>query len=156
MNTSQLIAKNFREVHFGGNWTVSNLKDQVADVSWQEATTKVHDLNTIAVLVFHINYFVGVALKVLQGGPLDGNDTLSFDHPAINSEADWKKMVDKALREAEEFASLVEKLPENKWTEPFVLEKYGNYYRNVAGIIEHTHYHLGQLALVKKLVRAKK
>ncbi len=153
MTTSHLIAKHFREVHFGGNWTVSNLKDQVSDVTWQEATTKVHDLNTIALLVFHIHYFVGVALKVLQGGPLEGDDKLSFDHPPINSEADWKKMVDKALNDAEQFAKLVEKIPETQWDEPFVLEKYGNYYRNVAGIIEHTHNHLGQLALVKKLLR---
>ena len=31
-------------------------------------------------------------------------------------------------------------------------EKYGNYYRNVHGIIEHSHYHLGQILLVKKLL----
>ncbi|MCE3226789.1 MAG: hypothetical protein K0S32_1340 [Bacteroidetes bacterium] len=153
MNTSQNVAKHFREVFFGGNWTVSNLKGQLADVTWQEATTKVHSFNTIATLTFHINYFVDVTMKVLEGGELNAHDKFSFDHPPINSQADWEKLVNKALNDADRFADLVAKLPENKLWENFVLEKYGIYYRNIHGIIEHTHYHLGQIALIKKLVR---
>lgn len=65
MNPIQQIAKHFRDVHFGGNWTSVNLKDTLADINWQQATTKVHDLNTIAVLVFHVNYYVSPVLKVL-------------------------------------------------------------------------------------------
>jgi hypothetical protein len=30
------------------------------------------------------------------------------------------------------------------------MEKYGNYYRNIHGIIEHIHYHLGQIVLIEK------
>ncbi|HAI83731.1 MAG TPA: DUF1572 domain-containing protein, partial [Chitinophagaceae bacterium] len=29
----------------------------------------------------------------------------------------------------------------------------GTYYRNILGLIEHTHYHLGQIALIKKIIR---
>ena len=32
------------------------------------------------------------------------------------------------------------------------MEKYGNYFRNLTGIIEHLHYHLGQIVLIKKLI----
>ena len=56
MNQSANIAKHFREVFFGGNWTTSNLKDQLSDVNWQEATTQVYSLNSIATLMFHKNY----------------------------------------------------------------------------------------------------
>ena len=35
------IAKLFRDVYFGGNWTASNLKDNLAGIDWQQATTKV-------------------------------------------------------------------------------------------------------------------
>jgi hypothetical protein len=34
--------------------------------------------------------------------------------------------------------------------------KYGNYYRNLHGIIEHTHYHLGQIVLIKKLLKRRR
>ncbi|MGZ5304396.1 MAG: DUF1572 domain-containing protein [Bacteroidia bacterium] len=156
MSITKQIAKHFREVHFGGNWTVSNLKDQLADVSWQQAITKVHDLNAIATLVFHINYFTDVALKVLQGGPLVGNDKLSFDHPPINSQEDWKNMLQKTFTDAENFAAAIETLPESKLLETFTDDKYGNYYRNLHGIIEHTHYHLGQIVIIKKLIQQEK
>jgi len=30
--------------------------------------------------------------------------------------------------------------------------KYGNYFRNIVGVIEHIHYHLGQIVLIKKIL----
>jgi predicted nucleic acid-binding Zn ribbon protein len=44
MNLSAQIAKHFREIHFGGNWTCSNLKDNMANVTWQQAITPVQNL----------------------------------------------------------------------------------------------------------------
>ena len=63
MNLTAQIAKHFRDVHFGKNWTASNLKDHLKDVTWQQATTQVYSLNTIASLVFHINYYVSIILS---------------------------------------------------------------------------------------------
>jgi len=34
MTLIEQIAKHFRDVYFGGNWTAVNLKDTLADVSW--------------------------------------------------------------------------------------------------------------------------
>ena len=152
MSLPAQIAKHFREIYFGGNWTVSNLKEHLADVTWQQATTQVYDLNTIASLAFHINYFVAVVLKVLQGEPLKGSDKNSFDHPPIHSGEDWQRFLDKMWADADEFARLLEQLPESRLWETFSDEKYGNYYRNIHGIIEHTHYHLGQIVLIKKML----
>jgi hypothetical protein len=152
MNLPSQIAKHFRDVHFGGNWTSSNLKDILADVSWQQATTVVHSFNTIATLVFHMNYFVSAVVKVLQGEPLEAHDKYSFDCPPIHSPEDWQKLLDKTWSDAETFASLVEQLPEHKFGENFSEAKYGTYYFNIHGIIEHTHYHLGQIVLIKKII----
>ena len=152
MNLSAQIAKHFKDVHFGGNWTSVNLKQTLADVTWQQATTKIYSLNTIATLVFHINYYVSAVLKVLQGGPLDAHDKYSFDLPPIQNQENWEKLLNKMWTEAEDFGILVEQLPEGKLGETFFEEKYGNYYRNLHGIIEHTHYHLGQIVLIKKIL----
>ena len=152
MNLTAQIAKHFKDVHFGGNWTSVNLKQTLADVTWQQATTKIYSLNTIATLVFHINYYVSAVLKVLQGGPLDAHDKYSFDLPPIQNQENWEKLLNKMWTEAEDFAILVEQLPEGKLGETFFEEKYGNYYRNLHGIIEHTHYHLGQIVLIKKIL----
>ncbi len=152
MKTVAHLAKHFREIYFGGNWTWSNMKDNISDVTWQQATTQVQDFNTIAKLAFHIHYFVGSVLKVLEGGPLEAHDKFSFEVPPIESQEAWEEMLAKMWKDAERFADLVEQLPEEKLWETFSDEKYGNYYRNLQGIIEHSHYHLGQIAIIKKLV----
>lgn len=129
-----------------------NLRDTLSDVTWQQATTELPGFNTIAKLTYHIHYFVSVALKVLQGGPLEGNDKLSFDCPPIRSDEDWQSLLNKCWVEAEAFAGLLEQMPEPRLWEFFTNEKYGTYYRNMHGIIEHSHYHLGQIAIIKKLL----
>jgi hypothetical protein len=150
------LANHFRAVYFGGNWTSVNLKDTLAGIGWQQAVTKVHHLNTIAALVFHINYYVSAVLKVLEGAPLTASDKFSFDLPPITSAEDWQKLVAKTFTEAELFAGQIEKLDEAKLYEDFADPKYGNYYRNISGIIEHTHYHLGQIVLIKKMLNETK
>ncbi len=152
MSSIQQIAKHFKEVYFGGNWTAVNLRDILSDIKWYQATTRVKNLNTIATLVFHINYYVNPVLKVLQGQPLNASDKFSFDVPIINSDDDWQKLLHKVFTEAELFARQIEALNEAQLFEDFADHKYGNYYRNLLGIIEHTHYHLGQISLIKKIL----
>jgi hypothetical protein len=153
MNLTKQIAKSIRDVWCGGNWTAVNLKETLADVRWEQATTKVYSFNTIAALVYHINYFVKAVLMVLDGKPLDAHDKFSFDLTPINSQQDWEKLISETFTDAERCASLVEQLQEYKLWENFADEKYGSYYRNIHGLIEHTHYHLGQIVIIKKILQ---
>jgi len=148
----QQIAKQLRDVHFGGNWTAVNLKEQLTGVDWQQATTKVCSFNTIAILVYHMNYYIDVVSRVIQGKPLDGKDKDSFNLPPIQSEDDWQRLLSKVWNDAEQFATLIEQMPEAQLWEPFATGKYGNVYRNITGIIEHMHYHLGQIVLIRKMI----
>lgn len=152
MSLSKQLAKNLRDVHFGGNWTAVNMKDALAGITWQQATTQLHTLNTIATLVFHINYYISAVTKTLQGSPLEAKDEYSFAHPPIHTQEDWDAMCNKTFTEAEAFATLIEQIPEVQLWETFMHEKYGTYYRNIQGIIEHTHYHLGQIVVIKKML----
>lgn len=151
MNTSQQIAKHLREVFFGGNWTWANLKDNLEGITYEKALAKPENMNSIAMLTYHIGYYVTAILRVMEGNPINAKDEFSFNVPPINSQEEWEAMVNKILAEADSLAGLIEQLPDEKLGEIFVAEKYGNYYRNLHGLIEHTHYHLGQIAIIKKL-----
>jgi hypothetical protein len=152
---SKFLADHFRQVYFGGNCTFSNMKDNLTGVSLQQAKTKIGDLNTILALTYHIHYYVRAVSQVLDGGPLDARDMYSFDHPDFQSQEEWEQFLQTIFEEAEQYAAKVEQVPDSKLEDVFVLEKYGNYLRNFQCIIEHTHYHLGQIAILKKMVAAK-
>ena len=129
-----------------------NLKENLADLSWQQAITRIDSFNTISDLVYHMNYYVSAVSKVLQGGPLKASDKYSFDHLPVLNQEDWENLLEKTWKDAEDFAVLVESLPESILGEDFSDHKYGDYFRNIQGVVEHIHYHLGQIVLIKKMI----
>jgi hypothetical protein len=152
---SKAIAEHIREVHCGGNWTASSVKECLSDVSWGEATHEIIGCNSIVMLTYHINYFVRAAIDVLERRPLTANDEYSFNVPELGSRESWDAFVQQVIADGLTLADLVQKLPEVVLTEAFANEKYGSYYRNLQGIVEHAHYHLGQIALLKKIIRTR-
>ena len=100
--TSQ-IALHLQQVYFGGNWTTSNFKDQLVDVSWQEANFALKEGNSIVTLLFHCNYYIAGLIPVLQGGTLEIKDKFSFDSPKITCEADWEQLKNKSWDEVQLF-----------------------------------------------------
>lgn len=153
MQVTQQIAKHLREVHQGKNWTWSFIQEHLNEVTWKQATTQVYDFNTIATLVNHMHFYIQNVIRVLEGGKLEGTDKDSFIYPPIQNEADWQAMLNRTYKDTEHLSTLIEKMPEKQLWENIAEEKYGNFYRNLHGIIEHTHYHLGQIVLIKKMLK---
>jgi hypothetical protein len=154
MNLSKQIANQFRDVLLTGTWVATNFKTQLSDINWEQANTKVKSLNTIAALTFHIDYYLAGLIQVFQVGTLDIRDKYSFDAPPITSQIDWEQRLQKLWSNAETFANLIEKMDDATLMKPFVEKKYGNNYINIQAMIEHCYYHLGQIVLIKKLIRA--
>lgn len=152
-NTNTFIANRLREVYLNGRWIANtNYQELIADLTWKQATHQVANLNTIAALVYHVNYYLVGLLKVLNGGDLTIRDKYSFDLPPIQSEEDWTNLVKEFLANAAAFADKVDALPDSQFDAPFVKEKYGTYWRNLEGVIEHSYYHMGQIAILKKMI----
>lgn len=153
MNEAINLANRFREPLLNGKWVAfTNFKEQLADITYKQATTKINGLNSIAALTFHIDYYVAGVLQVFNGGTLDIRDKYSFDMPAIESEEDWKRLREQLWIHAEQFAEAVEKMSTNQLNAVFVKEEYGDFRRSIDGMIEHAYYHLGQVVLIKKMI----
>lgn len=156
MSTTSQLAKRFREVLLDGKWIANtNFKEQLSDVTLEQATTKIDSLNTIAMLTFHIDYYIVGLVNVFEGGDLEIKDKFSFDLPPIESQEQWEALLNKLWDDSEKFAILLEQMPDSKLNKVFVDEKYGTYLRNIDGMIEHAYYHLGQITLIKKLILSK-
>jgi uncharacterized damage-inducible protein DinB len=147
------LANRLNEVLLEGRWIANtNFKLQIERVTWEQATQKIGTLNTIAALTFHVNYYLAGILNVFRSGELEIRDKYSFDLPPIESETDWKSLVNDFLHNSEEFVKEVANLPDSKLEDPFVDVKYGTYRRNIEGVIEHGYYHLGQISLLQKMI----
>ncbi len=156
MTRNLVIANRLRELLLNGKWIANtNFKEQLLSTSWEQAVHKINNLNTIALLTFHVNYYLSGLLKVFNGGALEISDKYSFDLPEIKSEADWNNLINDFLSNAEMFANHVEQMDESMMDRPFVNERYGSYLRNIEGVIEHSYYHLGQVTLIRKIIMQK-
>ena len=151
MKLSKQLATNLQQVYFGGNWTEVNLKDTLSDVSWENAIKKTDGFNSILALTFHIHYFTKVQLNVLEHGILDGKDSESYNHPNISSQTEWEAFKQDIWEDAQRYVGLIEVCSDTLLNEAFTDDKYGTYLSNILDLLEHTHYHLGQISLIKKM-----
>ncbi|WP_420572678.1 DUF1572 domain-containing protein [Kordia sp.] len=153
-NLAKNLADRLREIFTEGKWvTGTNVRDEIMNVSWENAVKSIHGLNSVAKLTFHLHYYIAGVAKVLEGGTLDISDKYSFDAPVITSHQDWQDRIDLFCKDAERFILLVENMTETQLSDDFVVAKYGTYQRNIDVMIEHAYYHLGQIVLIKKMMQ---
>jgi uncharacterized damage-inducible protein DinB len=153
MNISSLLASQLREVQLNGTWVATNLMTQLEDVTLVEAQTKIGSLNTISDLVFHINYYISGLIDAIGSGSLTIKDKYSFEYQPFQSEEAWQAFLYKCRADADKFAQIIEETNNDKLATFFFQENYGTYFRNFQCMIEHSYYHLGQIVILKKLIR---
>lgn len=155
MEQANQLATRFKEAFLDGKWIANtNYKEILSDVTFDEAEQRIGNLNTIALLTFHIDYYVAGLNQVFEGGTLDIRDQFSFDMKPLENEDDWIQLVGRFNANAETFFRHVNQLSEEQLEDAFVDPKYGTYRRNIEAMIEHAYYHLGQISLIKKMIRS--
>jgi len=153
MVKSKELAKRFREVTLDGKLIAfTNIKEQLSDLTMQQATTKIYSLNSLAALTFHLNYYIHGVLQVFEGGELTIRDKFSFDMNPIESEEDWVRSRDQLFNNAEKFAKHIDVMTDAQLDSGFVKVEYGSYQKNIDSMIEHCYYHFGQMVIIKKMV----
>ncbi|MDO1499831.1 DUF1572 domain-containing protein [Winogradskyella maritima] len=152
--TVKALASRLEELFINGTWIANtNYNEILEDVTWQESERKIGNHNSIASVTFHINYYLEGVSEVFLNRPLTIRDKFSFDCQKITSEDEWKTRKTALVSNAKTLIGLVKQLPEDKLQHGFVKPEYGTYLRNINGLMEHSYYHLGQISLIKKLIR---
>lgn len=155
MKLTDYIAQHIIEVSEGGNWTEVDIKNTLQDVTYEEATViTLASPNSIAALLHHVSFYNEVVLQRLKGISPVINDANGFDGKPIESESDWLNLKEEALRSAKNLAEAVKQFPEEKLQE-LSPNSENTYYKTLHGVTEHAYYHLGQMMILKKLIRQK-
>ena len=152
MKITNEIAMHIQDCFNGENWTGVNIADTLSDVNWQQAQQQTAaSKNTIASLLHHLYYWNGILLQRINGNDPVVPETNGFNVDELKNENDWNELKEKAHQSFIQLANAVKNFPQEKLSSTYAAGK-SSYYKNLQGIIEHAHYHLGQIVILKKLV----
>jgi len=153
MNIKQHIAHHLVEVHRGGNWTDVSIAGTLKDVSWQQALMITpFSPNSIAMLLHHITYWNRIVALRGQNTEPEINESNGMNAPLLTSAEAWDELKKDNIYSAEELATIVEGYDIGSLYNP-ILPGYSSAYKNFQGQVEHVHYHLGQIVMIKKYVQ---
>lgn len=151
-NRKTVIANRISEVFLSGRWIANtNYKEQIECINWQQATQKYHQLNSIADLIYHVNYFLDELLRSMETGKVTGTLKHSFTIPPINAEEDWRQISGNLLTNAEKLMNIMLQMDVEVLDKPFINARLGTLMQHIDAVIEHSYYHLGQITLIRKM-----
>ncbi len=153
MKITSLITQHLIDVHEGKNWTEVSLSEVLEDVTVEEAVTLTEaSPNTIASLLHHITFWNRVMVQRIKGVNVSIDEHNGYNVPHLQTENDWlREKVDNNIS-CHELALAIDGFEEAKLSQP-LLEGGSSAYKNLQGTVEHVHYHLGQIVILKKLIR---
>lgn len=153
MKTTERIAQHLLEIYEGENWTDVWIAETLKDINYKEAQ-QVTDtsVNTIASLTHHICYWNKIMMQRLQGNNPLVPDVNGFDVKNMSGEEEWQALIESTHQSFIELANAIRNFPEEKLDESYSATG-SSYYKNFQGVVEHAHYHLGQIVMLKHLVK---
>ena len=148
-------SRNFSEIYDGDPWLGESFMEKLKDVTEKEAfTPPITGVHSIAELVAHVIYWRSPIIKKLKGeknyvGLMDSPE----NWPSIDSlkSKGWKKLLDEFSESQKELLASLKKVNAD-----FLQEEYKpgvTWDQLIEGVVQHDVYHLGQLGLVKKMIR---
>ncbi|HEX8557688.1 MAG TPA: DinB family protein [Pyrinomonadaceae bacterium] len=156
MREVERIAEQLRRAHEGGAWHGPALEELLEGLTaGQAALRPVEGAHSVWELAAHVEAWERAVLRRLGGDPAAIYDTAEdWPAPADAAEDDWRAM---RSRLAETYAALREAvlaLDDALLDEP-ILAGMSTRYVSLHGAIQHTLYHAGQMALVRKALGLK-
>ncbi len=153
MDIHQMIATHLQEAFEGNNWSDVNVKDTLHGITFAEATTVTPaSPNTIATLLYHMTFYNKAICERLMGNEPAINEANGFDAPPLTGEQSWLQLKNEAFIAAGRLVDCIRNFPDKRLTEENPPGK-GTFYKKLHGVIEHNYYHLGQIVILKNLVR---
>ncbi|HEY5823850.1 MAG TPA: DinB family protein [Cyclobacteriaceae bacterium] len=141
----RMLEKNFNKQPWYGSSIIEILKDIDSEV----VSRKINDTHSIIELVLHMASWRTFAAKRLMGDDqFQVSEENNFPKPGT-----WEEAMKKLNESQRELIAAAKKFPEEKLGDlcPSNVHKY-TYYTLLHGITQHDVYHLGQIALLRKVL----
>jgi hypothetical protein len=153
MNTECLrIADQARRAFEGEAWHGSALKELLEGVTPRQANARpIPDAHSIWELVLHIAVWVEASEASVRGVPMPKIVGTVEDWPPVNnaSDAEWIKANQQLFRAGTKLAETIAQFSDERLHEPVPGRQY-DFYHLFHGIVQHSLYHAGQIAILKR------
>jgi hypothetical protein len=153
MNSESIrIADQLRRAFAGDPWHGPPLRDLVAGVTAEEACARPPaSAHSIWELVAHIDLWARIAFEATRGVPMPELYGTEKDWIAVGdgSAVEWAEATDRLFLTCEELARAVEGFADARLQETVPGRAYDFYYL-FHGIVQHSLYHGGQIAMLKR------
>ena len=144
------IVDEAKRAYEGNAWHGPALMELLSDVSAAQAAARpLPTAHSIWEIVLHIAGWQGVASHRVKGEPV--SEPVFGDWPAVDdkSPAAWAKALSTLAGAQEELIREISTLPESALKQTAAGADYSLYFM-LHGVIQHTLYHAGQIALLKR------
>ena len=156
MTESLLLQQQLARATDGPAWHGPSLDELLADVTAEEACIRpVQDAHTIAELVGHIGVWAHVAERRLGGEPTSPGDAEQWPTLETASGNAWNAVVREMLARHSALIRAVAGLDETRLHATLPGRDYSAA-TMLHGVAEHDAYHGGQIAMLKKIIRAER
>lgn len=147
------IADQLRRAFQGQAWHGPALRESLTNVNAEQANARpVKSAHSIWELVLHIDVWANAALESFAGVPLPKLYGTEKDWPAAAADSSagaWQAATDRMFRTATELAQAIEGFADERLKHIVPGRQYDFYYL-FHGIVQHSLYHAGQIAMLKK------
>ncbi len=155
MNTECLrIADQLRRAFTGEPWHGSPLRELLAGVTASQARARpLPTAHNIWELVLHMETYVHAAYEVVEGIPMPQIAGMPSDWRPVSdtSTAAWSAATTRLFQSAKRLAKGIEAFKDERLSDTVPGRHYDFYYL-FHGIVQHSIYHGGQIAMLKKAV----
>lgn len=152
MTEVERIVDQLKRAVTGGAWHGPAVEEILAGITAEAATSRpFNEAHGIWELVLHITAWLQAIRRRLEGDRAELTD--AEDWPPINdtSERAWKETISRMKQAYEELSSAISCLDDSKLDQS-IIEGMSSAYVNLHGVIQHTLYHAGQIAILKKAI----
>lgn len=158
MSESARLADQIRRAFEGQAWHGDSVLKLLRDVDAKTAAAHpIKDAHSIWELVLHIAAWDGAVRRRAGGVAVSVSDKQNFPPVTDTSEVAWRKAVEHLQHTHDELVKAVAAFPDSRLKQqvPGKAAKYHNFFYMFSGIVQHELYHAGQIALLKRALRAR-
>ena len=147
------IADQLRRAFAGDPWHGPPLSELLAGITAEQArVSPLPSGHTIWELVLHIEIYVTIAFEAVQGTPMPRLFGTEKDWPGGEDGA-WTSTTERMFQSADRLAHAIEQFPDARLQDTVPGRDYDFYYL-FHGIVQHSLYHAGQIAMLKRAAAA--